>query len=131
MGQLLGFDFIKTRNVLKRGLELDGYNEELNLGFEFRGIQHYQYVSYFHKTIEGYQELIKRNYDKENQCVKKGIKLLIIPYWVEEESDESLIHFVKNWLTLNGIPFQKKEVSLQTINGLNFQNQNYEGTSSK
>lgn len=117
--QLLSFKFNKTRNVLERGLEIDGYNEHLNLGFEFRGIQHYQYVPYFHKTIKGYQELIERNRDKENQCDQKEIKLLIIPYWIEEESDESLVRFVKDWLTGNGIPFTKKEVSFQSINAFN------------
>ncbi|MCG7346083.1 hypothetical protein MHZ92_18380 [Sporosarcina sp. ACRSL] len=117
--QLLGLEFKKTRKVLKRGLEIDGYNEKLKVGFEFRGIQHYQYVPYFHRTIRGYHELIKRNRDKESQCEQKEIKLLIIPYSVEEESDESLVHFIKSWLTRNSIPFQNKEVSLNSIHNLN------------
>ncbi|WP_286230583.1 zinc-ribbon domain-containing protein [Neobacillus mesonae] len=116
--QLLDHEFKKTRKVLERGLELDGYNQELNIAFEFRGIQHYEYVPYFHKTKKRFRELMKRNRDKQDLCEQKKIKLLIIPYWIEEESDEHLIRFVKDCLAKNGIPFQKKEISLQFVNRL-------------
>ncbi|WP_052728592.1 hypothetical protein [Domibacillus tundrae] len=83
--------FKSNKRILK-GLELDGYNSELNLGFEYNGIQHYQFIKFFHKTEE---DFIKRRADdkrKQKMCNELGINLIIIPYTLE--NDESLFSFI-------------------------------------
>src|SRR6185369_15679749 len=47
------------------GLQLDGYNEELQLAFEFNGKQHYALNPMFHKSGQDLYEQRKRNICKE------------------------------------------------------------------
>ena len=72
--------FGKTRRALETSYELDGYNEELKLAFEFHGIQHYQFVPYFHKTEENFKKRLELDRYKEQLCKEKGIYLIVVPY---------------------------------------------------
>lgn len=67
-------DWLKNKSGNK--LELDGYNEELKIAFEFQGLQHYKYVKHLHKTREKYRK--QKEYDniKVKKCKKLGIILL-------------------------------------------------------
>lgn len=80
--------FLKTRKALDTNLELDGFNEELQLAFEYQGIQHYKYDSYFYKTIEEFEK--RKNLDllKVKKCIEKDVKLVIIPYnsYIDDKS---------------------------------------------
>jgi desulfoferrodoxin (superoxide reductase-like protein) len=46
-------EFPNVRPEFMGGLELDGYNEEYQIAFEYQGIQHYEFVPLWHKTIDG------------------------------------------------------------------------------
>lgn len=59
-------------------LELDGYNKELGIAFEYRGSVHYS-QNFFHKTKESLEKLEHRNGIKEELCQKAGIKLIVVP----------------------------------------------------
>jgi hypothetical protein len=61
-------------------LELDGYNEELKLAFEYQGVQHYQFSQKWHGTLEAFQDQCDRDADKAAMCQQYGIALLVIPY---------------------------------------------------
>lgn len=60
-------------------LELDGYNSDLKLAFEYNGIQHYKYSPYFHKSMQDFVAQKKRDKDKEVLCRANGITLITIP----------------------------------------------------
>lgn len=65
-------------------------NDELDFLIQYQGIQHYKPKSVFggmsglHK--QQYYDMQKREY-----CKKKGIKLVLIPYWDENQIDYDYI----------------------------------------
>lgn len=79
-------DFIKTKpkwliTELGTRLELDGFNDELNIAFEYHGIQHYIIDGFFIKTEE---QLNKRKNDdllKIKLCKENNVKLIVIPFF--------------------------------------------------
>nr|QBK90725.1 MAG: restriction endonuclease [Pithovirus LCPAC201] len=74
-------DFL-VNPVSGRNLELDGYNSELNIGFEYNGYQHYTYPNRFHKNEEDFSQQIRRDGYKKEACHLAGVYLIIIPYTV-------------------------------------------------
>lgn len=108
--------FKKTRKILGRNLELDGYNKELNIAFEYHGIQHYKFDPFFFKTIEDLDKRKALDLDKQEICQQKGIKLVIVPYNCYK-TDESLVEYIFNCLEKLRIPVQ---VSAKDISFNNF-----------
>lgn len=68
-----------------RRLELDGYNENLRIAFEYNGKQHYVFPNSYHKTKEEFEQQVWRDEFKAKECRKRGVNLLVIPYDLEEE----------------------------------------------
>lgn len=68
------------RNEAGNKLELDGYNRELQLAFEYNGMQHYETVEYFGMSEERLSQQQEHDSIKIEQCLKKKIILIIIPY---------------------------------------------------
>lgn len=69
-----------------RRLELDCYNEELNIAGEYNGIQHYKYCPpYFHKTPEDFEKQQYRDKIKRGICNIHNVKLITVPYTVKEK----------------------------------------------
>jgi hypothetical protein len=81
--------FLKRSNG--KCLELDGYNMDLNLAFEYNGVQHYKFSPKFHKTKDDLVHQIKRDKDKRTMCKINGTKLVEIPYTVKYEKLEAYI----------------------------------------
>jgi hypothetical protein len=70
--------------VTGKNLELDGYNEELKLAFEYDGRQHSRYDKHFHKN--GINEFIyqrKKDNWKDLQCREHGVFLVRIPHFID------------------------------------------------
>ncbi|MGG3608078.1 zinc-ribbon domain-containing protein [Priestia megaterium] len=101
LSSLLQKEFHKTRKELEKGLELDGYNEELRLAFEYNGIQHYSYNSHFHKSEDEFKKQQIRDKEKERLCAANSIKLIVIPYYIG--SDLEKIMYVQEELLKVGI----------------------------
>jgi hypothetical protein len=87
--ELLGASFpTKRPSFLRnpdtgRNLELDGYNADLKVAFEYNGAQHYDFPNTFHRTREDFDRQVARDRFKENKCKELDIELVSIPYTVE------------------------------------------------
>ena len=64
-------------------LILDGYNEKLNLAFEYNGMQHYKHVKHFHKSLHQFNNQRLCDCYKIQLCYKNDVKLIIIPYTIK------------------------------------------------
>lgn len=87
--ELTGWKFPKFRPAFLRGLnggslELDGYNEEHKVAFEYQGLQHYQLCYYNRFDPQKLKEQKRRDWRKKYQCWYHEIHLIRIPYWVED-----------------------------------------------
>ncbi len=86
---------VETEQNKKYEIELDGYNEELKIAFEYNGIQHYQYVEHFHNgDIKEFEQQKVRDEIKKEYCLKENIELIVIPYRIEK--NEELAEFIIN-----------------------------------
>jgi hypothetical protein len=77
-------------------LELYGYNEKLNIAFEYNGIQHYKYVpEFFHKNgIHLFETQKKNDLKKYKICRERNINLIIIPYQYTYQEPIELRNFI-------------------------------------
>lgn len=86
--------FKLTRTILGKKYELDGYNKDLKLAFEYNGVQHYEYRDIFHKVYDEFIRQQERDKYKKLKCKEKDIKLATIPYWIADKGDKVLIDFI-------------------------------------
>ena len=83
-------DFLKSPKT-DSNLELDGYNEELEIAFEYNGKQHYEFPNKYHKSQKEFEEQVKRDIFKFKQCELHGIYLINIPYNIPYEEIKAFI----------------------------------------
>ncbi len=82
---LTGWKFPKARPSWLKGrsktaMELDGYNEEHRVAFEYQGQQHYNPI--FGEIAFA---VTTRNDDRKRKiCKRRGVLLIRIPYWVRD-----------------------------------------------
>jgi hypothetical protein len=94
---LFNREFRKIRpNFLKNhqtgnNLEIDIYNDELKLGIEYSGKQHYEYTPYFHKDRKAFEDQVFRDKLKEQKCKENGIDLIVVPYTIKHQHIRSFI----------------------------------------
>lgn len=96
-------DFL--RNPVTGGgfnLELDCYDPELKIAVEYNGIQHYQYVPYFHKNHEAFLNQKYRDALKMKMCQEHGVILINVPHTVKLEDVKG---YLEKELRRNGIQF--------------------------
>jgi len=83
-------DILKN-NVTGHNLELDLYNDELKLGIEYSGVQHYKYVPFFHKNRDAFHNQKYRDELKRRMCKDHNITLIEVPYNIHHEDIERYI----------------------------------------
>lgn len=68
-----------------RSLELDGYNEDSRIAFEYQGFQHYQLCYLNNYQSYQLQKIKDRDNFKIQKCHDLGICLIVMPCWVPKE----------------------------------------------
>ena len=61
-------------------LEIDCYNDELGIGIEYNGIQHYIYPNIYHKSLDEFTKQVRRDQYKIKKCEENGVYLITVPY---------------------------------------------------
>jgi hypothetical protein len=77
--------------VTSKNLEIDIFNDELKIGVEYSGKQHYHFTPFFHKTKETFTMQQYRDEMKKGKCKERGILLIEVPYNVEIEMIEKFL----------------------------------------
>ncbi len=91
-----------------QNLELDGYNEELAIAFEYNGKQHYEYPNAFHKSEEEFKNQVRRDIFKKKICKDLGITLISIPYHIDTND---LYDYIEYYLGLSSSDSDPPEYS--------------------
>ncbi|MFX1501523.1 MAG: hypothetical protein ACFFDH_11225, partial [Promethearchaeota archaeon] len=86
-------------------MHLDGINKVLKLAFEYQGIQHYQYHSFFHRNKEAFNRQKKNDLIKKKLCKSHGIQLIEIPYYIKRDA---LFNYILNRCRNKGFSISKK-----------------------
>jgi hypothetical protein len=73
---------VTSTEISNYNLELDCYNDELKLGVEYNGRQHYSYVPHFHKNREAFYNQKYRDELKRIKCREHGVHLIEVPYTI-------------------------------------------------
>jgi len=91
--KITGKLFPKKKSIFtNKKMELDGYNDEIKIGFEQQGIQHYQFVPFFHRnTIANFEKQLERDQLKRDECKALGIYLIEVPYTLKGKEKEDFI----------------------------------------
>lgn len=80
-----------NNSVTGRALELDCYNESLNIAVEYNGRQHYEYIPAFHHTRDAYYNQQYRDERKKELCAQNGTYLVVVPYTVAVDAIENYL----------------------------------------
>lgn len=94
---LTGKSFPKRRpnflrnSITDANLEIDCYCDELKIGIEYNGRQHYQYVPHFHSSKDAFYTTKYRDEMKSRLCKENGVKLIVVPYTVEVKDIENYL----------------------------------------
>lgn len=63
-------------------LEIDCYNDDLMIGAEYQGYQHYTFPNTYHKTIDQFHKQLRHDAYKRQLCDNYGVFLIPVPYTV-------------------------------------------------
>jgi hypothetical protein len=102
MENFFGVPFDKCRpaflknEATGRNLELDLYNQHLNIAFEIQGQQHISYLPHFHKSYADFENQKFRDHLKYKKCKEHNVKLVIIYYYEisEQLMDTELLQMI-------------------------------------
>jgi len=75
----------------KHNLELDCVDHELKIAVEYNGIQHYEFIPFFHKTKQHFQAQMYRDDMKRRMCKDKGYTLVEVPYTLDIKDIDNFI----------------------------------------
>lgn len=91
------------RSHTGRSLELDGYNTQLKIAFEYNGIQHYKFQAHFHNPPSKFEALKAKDTWKREQCILNDVLLITIPYTYSCYNPEALYTYIEQELMRNNV----------------------------
>ncbi len=74
-----------------RALELDCYNDDLKIGVEYNGEQHYKWPNYTNQSNQQFIDQVRRDQLKTKLCERNGVYLIVVPYKVPHKNIPSFI----------------------------------------
>lgn len=103
--ELFGKPFLSVRPAFLKNpetgsnLEIDCYCDELKLGIEFNGVQHYVWPNFTNHSKEEFIAQVRRDQYKVEACDCHGVYLITVPYNVPESLFKEYIkHYLPSWL---------------------------------
>jgi len=104
------FSTIRSPNLINpetgQMLEIDVYNDELKLGLEYNGPQHYEFPNWTNCSYDDFRKQIARDEFKRRRCQEEGIKLIEVPYTVKEPE---LYDYILDKMMKLGYKFQEED----------------------
>ena len=100
--KLFNEKFPKVHLPFMGRLELDGYCDKFNIAFEYQGIQHYEFNSFFHKSIQDFEKQKERDERKRKLCIQNNINLIEISCKYNYKNEEELIKYVRESIEEQG-----------------------------
>ena len=115
--EIFNVPFNKTRPddlLSEKGnpMELDGYAEFwwngkfIKVAFEFQGEQHEKHFTFFHKSQNDFEKVVKRDEYKQKWCAQNDIILIQIPCEYAKRKIKKLISFLCGCFKQNGLIFE-------------------------
>lgn len=81
---------IETEYNVGNNLFLDIFVPVYDLGIEYHGRQHFEFVEHFHGDLRGFEKSKERDRQKVIQCEQRGIVLVVFTY--DDELTQELIY---------------------------------------
>lgn len=76
-----------------RNLEIDCYNDELKIGVEYNGVQHYKWPNFTGQSYEQWVKQVRRDRLKVELCDINGVYLITVPYNVPHNKIRNYIEY--------------------------------------
>jgi len=90
-------------------MHLDGYCRDLNLAFEYNGIQHYKYNKFWYKSIEEFKKRRADDKLKKKLCKLHSVTIIIVPYSIYYSEMEM---YIKNQCSIKGLTLPKYDTPI-------------------
>lgn len=74
-------------------LELDCYHQDLKIGLEYQGKQHYVFPNVFHRTYDEFIRQVRRDQYKIDACDRNGVYLITVPYNIPHNMMKDYIRY--------------------------------------
>ena len=88
-------------NSRGKKMELDGYNEELSIGFEYQGLQDYEFIEFFYNSEKKFKQRQKDDELKRKLCKRNKVHLIEIPYFIPKNELQQYLTTSINAFSLN------------------------------
>jgi len=110
--QLLNVEFPKIKpdwliNDNGNKLELDGYNKEIKIAFEYNGVQHYEINNRFHHNEQSLKKQQRHDEIKRTLCDEHNILLIEISHNIKHSN---LINYIKQKLINYNIKINQNDI---------------------
>ena len=91
-------------------MELDGYNSDVAIAFEYQGQQHSKFIEFFHKSHEEFELRIEDDKIKKELCFQNNILLISIDIEIPlQKLQEYIFNVIEQIVILNKMKLNKEK----------------------